>query len=91
VLALLKINKFQQHSRTMPKSKKVTFRSEKFQGDPSGVLPPPIGFTPSPWYKKEGDDGVMSFKLRSTPTDKNSPEYEMQAKIFATGSVEQYI
>jgi hypothetical protein len=75
----------------MPKSKKVTFRSNKFQGDPSGVLPPPIGFTPSPWYKKEGDDGVMSFKLRSNPTEKNSPEYEMQAKIFATGSVEQYI
>jgi hypothetical protein len=33
----------------------------------------------------------MSFKLRSNPTDKNSPQYEMQAKVFATGTVEQYI
>jgi hypothetical protein len=75
----------------MPKAKKVTFRSNKVQEDRSGVLPPPIGFAPSPWYKKEDDEGVMSFKLRSNPTDKNSLEYEMQAKIFDTGSVEQYV
>jgi hypothetical protein len=75
----------------MPKAKKKSFRSNKFQEDRSGVLPPPIEFTPSTWFKKEDDEGVMSFKLRSNPTEKNSPQYEMQAKIFATGSVEQYI
>jgi hypothetical protein len=75
----------------MPKAKKVTFRSTTNFKDRSGVLPPPIDFSPSLWFKKDDDDGVMSFKLRSNPTDKNSPQYEMQAKIFATGTPEQYI
>jgi hypothetical protein len=75
----------------MPKAKKVTFRSSKFQEDRSGILPLPIGLTPSPWYKKEDDKGAMSFKLCSNTTDKNSPQYGIQAKIFATGLVEQYI
>jgi hypothetical protein len=61
----------------MPKAKKVTFHSNKFQEDRSGILPLPIGFTPSPWYKKEDNEGVMSFKLRLNPTDKNSLQYEM--------------
>jgi hypothetical protein len=43
------------------------------------------------WHKNEGEDHVMSFKLRSNPTDKNSPVYELMAKSFATGSVEQFI
>jgi hypothetical protein len=75
----------------MPKAKKVTFRSKQYQEDRSGILPPPIDFTQSTWLKKEDNEGVMSFKLRSNPTDRNTPQYEMQAKIFAMGSVEQYI
>ena len=75
----------------MPKAKKVTFRSGTNFKDRSGVLPPPIDFSPSLWHKKDDDDAVMSFKLRSNPTLSKSPQYEMQAKIFATGTTEQFI
>jgi hypothetical protein len=75
----------------MPKAKKVTFRSSTNFKDRSGVLPPPIDFSPTLWSKKDDDEGVMSFKLRSNPSDRHSPQYELQAKIFATGSTEQFI
>ena len=55
------------------------------------MIPPPIGFSPSTWFKKDDDESVMSFKLRSTPSNKKSPVYDMQAKSFATGTVEQFI
>ena len=75
------------------KSPKKTFRNNKKQENQEryGVVPPPISLEPSTWIKHDDDDHVMSFKLRSNPTDKNSPEYEVQAKSFATGTVEQYI
>jgi hypothetical protein len=74
------------------KSPKKTFRTNKHKKQRSErVVPPPIEFTPSSWYKNEGDEYVMTFKLRASPTEKNSPVYEMTAKSFATGSVEQFI
>jgi len=73
------------------KSPKKSFRSNHFKNDRSGAVAPPITFTPSTWYKKDDDEGVKSFKLRSTPTEKKSPVFDMQAKSFATGSVEQFI
>ena len=73
------------------KAPKKTFHGNKRRKERTGVVPPPITFTPSTWYKKEDDESVMSFKLRSNPSEKKSPVYDMQAKSFASGSVEQYI
>jgi hypothetical protein len=70
---------------------KKSFRSNKARQAPTGVVPPPITFKPSTWYKNDSDEHVMSFKLRSSPTEKSSPVYEVTAKSFATGSVEQFI
>ena len=50
------------------------------------VVPPPVEFTPSPWYKNEGDEYVMSFKVCASLSEKNSPVYKMMAKSFAVGS-----
>ena len=71
---------------------KKTFRTCKHkQQATERVVPPPIEFAPSPWYKNEGNEYVMSFKLRASPSEKNSPVYEMTAKSFAMGWVEQFV
>ena len=83
-----RINRFSQYGMKVPKK---SFRTNKHKQGSSGVVPPPIAFKPSLWHKNEGEEHVMSFKLRSNPTEKNSPVYELMAKSFATGSVEQFI
>ena len=70
---------------------KKSFRTNKHKQGSSGVVLPPITFKPSYWHKNEGEEYVMSFKLHSNPTEKNSPVYKLMAKSFATGSVEQFI
>jgi hypothetical protein len=70
-------------------SSKVTFHINKHQQERSGILPLPINFTPSTWFKKEGDDSVMLLKLCSNPTNKNASQYKMQSKFIATTMMEQ--
>ena len=71
--------------------KKKTFHSCKFKIQMPGVIPPPINMMRATWTKNNDDDLVITFKLRSNPTKKNSQEYKLKAKSFSSGSVEQFI
>jgi hypothetical protein len=52
--------------------------------------PPPILFKRSIW-KKDDDNAITTFKLRSNPTRADSQQYELKARSFSTGTVEQFI
>ena len=72
----------------MKKSKTKTFRSNKHKVQMHGIIPPPINMKRSMWTKGDDDQNVVTFKLRSNPTNKNSQEYELKAKSFSHGTVE---
>jgi hypothetical protein len=55
------------------------------------TIPPPILFKRSLWNKDAEGADTSTFKLRSNPSDKDSQLYELRARSFAAGTVEQYI
>jgi len=55
------------------------------------IVPPPILFKRSVWSKDAEDGEITTFKLRCNPTDKDSQHYELKARSFSTGTVEQFI
>jgi hypothetical protein len=55
------------------------------------TIPPPIAIKRAKWVKDAEDNAVTVFKLRSNPTQAKSQLYEMKARSFSTGSVEQFI
>ena len=70
--------------------KKKTFRSQKHKIQMHGMIPPPINMKQTTWMKNDNDNLVIT-KLRSNPTKKNSQEYELKAKSFSSGTIEQFI
>jgi NACalpha-BTF3-like transcription factor len=55
------------------------------------VVPPPIQLKRATWSKNTDDGAVTTFKLRCTPSDTDSLQYELKVRSFESGSVEQYI
>ena len=55
-----------------------------------GSLIPSIPLT-RPEESKVKPEDMLKFKLLSNPTDKDGPTYEMQVKIFKSGTPEEYI
>lgn len=55
------------------------------------AVPPPILFKRSVWTKDTDSAMVSTFKLRCNPTESDSQVYELKARSFDTGTVEQFI
>jgi hypothetical protein len=55
-----------------------------------GSLSPAIPLTRLEEIKGKPED-ILKFKLLSNPTDKDGPTYEMQVKIFKSGTPEEFI
>ena len=55
------------------KSPKETFRSNENQQERIGKILSSIAFPPLMWFKREGDNSVLPFKLCSNPADTNCP------------------
>ena len=74
----------------------VTYRSRSqkptnWYSNRMNTIPPPILFKRSLWNKDVEGADTTTFKLRSNPSDKDSQLYELKARSFASGTVEQYI
>jgi len=67
-------------------TKPKTWYSNRFN-----TIPPPILFKRSLWSKDAEGADTSTFKLRSNPSDKDSQIYELKARSFAAGTVEQFI
>jgi hypothetical protein len=70
----------------MRSKKPKTWYSNRFN-----TIPPPILFKRSLWNKDAEGADTSTFKLRSNPSDKDSQIYELKARSFAAGTVEQFI
>lgn len=56
------------------------------------TVSPRIHFKQSIWSKDTEDgDEVTTFKLRCNSTERDSQHYELKARSFSTGTVEQFI
>ena len=74
----------------------VTYRSRtkkptNWYSNRANTIPPPILFKQTQWNKDVQGADTTTFKLRSNPSDKDSQLYELKARSFASGTVEQYI
>lgn len=74
----------------------VTYRSRtkkptNWYSNRVNTIPPPILFKRSLWNKDAEGADTSTFKLRSNPSEKDSQLYELKARSFAAGTVEQYI
>jgi hypothetical protein len=55
------------------------------------VTPPPIPYQCCERSKDKDNENVSVFKLRTNPTNEDSPTYDMKALTFSTGTVEEFI
>jgi len=70
---------------------KTNIRKPKDWYSNRNAVPPPILFKRSHWAKDTDNAMVSTFKLRCNPTQADSQLYELKARSFDTGTVEQFI
>ena len=68
-----------------------TKKPQNWYSNRLNTIPPPIVFKRSLWNKEAEGADTSTFKLRSNPSDKDSQLYELKARSFAAGTVEQFL